>query len=116
MCSRLHVCPLPYALLSSANHASEMLLQAQPHRTAFTAEALARTLAAAARSNALDAQYRSPWIVEAAAAGVLPFWKAWRPRGGKLDDCTVVVIFAEPGPEAPARGAQPTEAPVSAAA
>jgi hypothetical protein len=59
--------------------------QAQPHRTRFTAEALARKLAAAARKNALDAHYRSPFIVEAARAGVLPLWRRVRPRGGKLD-------------------------------
>lgn len=38
--------------------------------------------------------YRSPWIVEAARAGALPLMRSIRPRGGKLDDCTVVVLFA----------------------
>lgn len=92
-----------------------MLPQAQPHRTAFTAEALARTLAQAARKNALDEHYRSPFIVEAAAAGVLPFWKRLRPRGGKLDDCTVVVLFAEPVQQAPDLHSQAPLFPVSAA-
>jgi len=27
---------------------------------------------------------------------VLPLWKKLVPRGGKLDDCTVVVAFLEP--------------------
>ena len=93
-----------------------MLPQAQPHRTAFTAEALARTLAQAARKNALDGRYRSPFIVEAAAAGVLPLWKRLRPRGGKLDDCTVVVLFAEPVQQAPDLHSQAPSFPVSAAA
>lgn len=53
-------------------------------------------LAQAARKNALDASYKSPFIMEAAAAGVLPIWRRWNARGGKLDDCTVVVVFAEP--------------------
>ena len=33
---------------------------------------------------------------QAAEAGVLPLWKSLVPRGGKLDDCTVVVAFPEP--------------------
>ncbi len=33
---------------------------------------------------------------QAAQAGVLPLWKKLVPRGGKLDDCTVVVAFLEP--------------------
>jgi hypothetical protein len=67
----------------------------QPHRSAFTAQALAHTLAHAARRNAVDPEFRSPWILEAAAAGALPLWRRLRPRGGKLDDCTAVVVFAE---------------------
>ena len=94
--------------------AGRVLVQAQPHRTAFTAEALARTLAQAARHNALDEHYQSPFIMEAAAAGVLPFWKRFHPRGGKLDDCTVVVVFAEPV-QAPVHSQAPSF-PVSAAA
>lgn len=70
-------------------------VQVQPHRSAFTAQALALRLANAARKNAVNSDYRSPWIVEAAAAGALPLWRRWRPRGGKLDDCTAVVVFAE---------------------
>ncbi|BDA47398.1 probable protein phosphatase 2C 26 at C-terminar half [Coccomyxa sp. Obi] len=90
-------------------------MQAQPHRTAFTAEALARMLAQAARINALDAGYQSPFIMEAAAAGVLPIWRRWNPRGGKLDDCTVVVVFAEPA-QAPNLHSQPHAGAVPAAA
>lgn len=72
-------------------------------------------LAQAARKNAQDASYQSPFIMEAAAAGVLPIWRRWQPRGGKLDDCTVVVVFAEPA-QAPALQSRPHAGAVPAAA
>ena len=34
-------------------------------------------------------------MVEAARAGALPFWKRFRPEGGKVDDCTVIVVALE---------------------
>ena len=49
-----------------------------------------------ARANSYDPNFRSPWVVEAAKAGVLPWWERIRPRGGKLDDCTAIVICMEP--------------------
>jgi protein phosphatase PTC7 len=64
-------------------------------RTADAAADVAAALVGAAAANGADETYRSPWVVEAAAAGVLPFWMALRPRGGKLDDCTAVVAFVE---------------------
>ena len=72
-------------------------------------------LAQAARKNALDASYQSPFIMEAAAAKVLPIWRRWHPRGGKLDDCTVVVVFAQPA-HAPTVRSQPHAGAVPAAA
>ena len=70
-------------------------MQAGHERTDTAAKQLALQLANVARKNALNKDYRSPWILEAAAAGKLPVWQRMRPRGGKLDDCTAVVVFAE---------------------
>ena len=72
-----------------------MRMQAGHERTDTAAKQLALQLANEARKNALNANYKSPWILEAAAAGKLPVWQRMRPRGGKLDDCTAVVVFAE---------------------
>ena len=72
-----------------------MRVQAGHERSDADAKKLALTLADIARANALDQNYRSPWILEAAAAGKLPVWQRLRPRGGKLDDCTAVVVYAE---------------------
>ena len=60
--------------------------------------------------------YRSPWIVEAARAGALPLVRSIRPRGGKLDDCTVVVLFAMEPDMARAPQLAAFKQPVSAAA
>ena len=57
--------------------------------------ALAKRLAQAASANAADANYRSPFAVEAANAGIGPMLSRMFPRGGKLDDTTVVVGFME---------------------
>ena len=35
-------------------------------------------------------------LVEAAREGLLPMWASLRPRGGKLDDCTVVAAYLVP--------------------
>lgn len=56
---------------------------------------VARTLAQTAFKNAGDAEFRSPWAVEAAKAGQLPFLRSLFPRGGKMDDVTVVVARVE---------------------
>ena len=64
-------------------------------KTEAAASRLAAALVAAASRNGGDPGFRSPWIVEAAAAGVLPLWARLAPRGGKLDDCTAVVAFLE---------------------
>ncbi|KAK9843763.1 hypothetical protein WJX81_005353 [Elliptochloris bilobata] len=74
----------------------ESELQKGGPRTTERAAALAARIAAAARANSLNQHFRSPWVVAAAEAGVLPLWKTLVPRGGKLDDCTVVVAFLEP--------------------
>ena len=62
-------------------------------RAAEAAAAVAAALAAAASANGADSSFRSPWVVEAAREGLLPLWASLRPRGGKLDDCTVVAAF-----------------------
>jgi len=64
-----------------------------PSRAAEAASAAAAALAAAAASNGASTSFRSPWVVGAAREGLLPLWASLRPRGGKLDDCTVVVAF-----------------------
>jgi len=64
-------------------------------RDAAAAAATADAIVAAAAARGADPDYRSPWIVDAAAAGVLPFWARLRPRGGKPDDCTAVVAFVD---------------------
>ena len=72
-----------------------LCLQSASGRTDTDAKDLALDLANAARDNALNPRYKSPWILEAAAAGKLPMLQRIRPRGGKLDDCTAVVVFAD---------------------
>ena len=64
-----------------------------PPSTPASAASLARAIAAAAAAHGADPTYQSPWVVEAARAGVLPLWARFNPRGGKLDDCTVVVAW-----------------------
>ena len=49
-----------------------------------------------ARYNSLDPNIRSPWAVESARMGDVPWWKRLRPAGGKVDDCTAVVVCLEP--------------------
>jgi hypothetical protein len=58
------------------------------------AAALAREIAGAAFVNARDPEFRSPWAVEAARAGQASLLRTLFPRGGKMDDCTVVVALA----------------------
>lgn len=64
---------------------------ADGRRDCDAAEELALMLTTVSHDNALDRNFRSPWAVEAAAAGVLPAMERMMPKGGKLDDCTVVV-------------------------
>ena len=75
--------------------------QDTPERSQRAAEALAHLIVEAASENARSGSFRSPWAVEAAAAGALPFWARLLPRGGKLDDITAVVGYvAGPQPKA----------------
>jgi len=61
-----------------------------------SAEKLARKIAEVAHFNAKQKDIRSPWAVRAAEAGVTPLLHRMFPRGGKMDDCTVLVGFANP--------------------
>lgn len=61
-----------------------------------SAQACARMLVKTARYNSLDPKTRSPWAVESAKMGAVPWWKRLRPEGGKIDDCTAVVVCLEP--------------------
>ncbi len=81
-------------------------------RTAQSATNLAHKIAKAAAGNQQDEKYRSPWAVEAAAAGRLPLWQRLSPKGGKKDDCTVVVGFLETVavPSAPVEAPEPQPA------
>uniref|UniRef100_A0A061R614 Protein phosphatase n=1 Tax=Tetraselmis sp. GSL018 TaxID=582737 RepID=A0A061R614_9CHLO len=62
-------------------------------RSSEDAATLAERLASAAAFNAGNAEYRSPWAVSAANAGVGSLLTRLFPRGGKLDDTTVIVAF-----------------------
>ena len=44
-----------------------------------------------------DKDSRTPWVATAARAGELPPWQRLRPRGGKMDDITVVVALVNKG-------------------
>lgn len=59
------------------------------------AAAVASLIADAAHSRGMDAHARTPWIVEAARLqpNLLPWHLRLRPRGGKPDDCTVVIAL-----------------------
>jgi len=46
---------------------------------------------------------------------VLPWWQRFKPEGGKVDDCTAVVICMEPASALQEFDAQPTTAGSSAA-
>ena len=56
---------------------------------------LAQAIAECAHATGTDARVRTPWIVGAAKhqPNVLPWHIRFRPRGGKPDDCTVVVAI-----------------------
>lgn len=60
------------------------------------AQECARLIVRTAQYNGFDAKFRSPWAVEAARAGAFPWWKRLKPEGGKVDDCTAVVVCLEP--------------------
>lgn len=74
-----------------------------------TAQEVSKRIADVAHYNAKQKKIRSPWAVQAAAAGVVrstalllyamfvfqtPLLKRLFPEGGKMDDCTVIVGFA----------------------
>ena len=65
-------------------------------RTVAKAQECARAVVEAAQENSFNPRFRSPWVVEAAKAGALPWWQRLKPEGGKIDDCTAVVICMEP--------------------
>lgn len=65
-------------------------------RSVAMAQECARLIVETAQENSFDLKFRSPWAVEAAKAGALPWWKRFKPEGGKVDDCTAVVICLEP--------------------
>ena len=46
-----------------------------------------------ARLQGLQERLSHGLVVGAAREGLLPLWASLRPRGGKLDDCTVVAAF-----------------------
>lgn len=60
------------------------------------AQACARLIVKTAQYNSFDPKFRSPWAVEAARVGAVPWWKRFNPEGGKVDDCTAVVVCLEP--------------------
>ena len=77
-----------------------VVLQDYPDRTELSAQVLSRTIVATAQAQASDEAFRSPWIVEAAHAGQLTWLQRLNPQGGKEDDCTAVVAFILPAPDA----------------
>ena len=79
------------------------------------AQECARAVVEAAQQNSFNPKFRSPWVVEAAKAGVLPWWQRFKPEGGKVDDCTAVVICMEPASALQGSDARPTTAGSSAA-
>ena len=64
-------------------------------RSVAMAQECARLIVETAQENSFDPKFRSPWAVDAAKAGALPWWKRFKPEGGKVDDCTAVVICLE---------------------
>lgn len=79
------------------------------------AQECARAVVEAAQENSFNPKFRSPWVVEAAKAGILPWWQRFKPEGGKVDDCTAVVICMEPASALQGSDARPTTAGSSAA-
>lgn len=65
-------------------------------RSQSNAQECARLIVETAQQNSFNPKFRSPWVVEAARAGALPFWQRFRPEGGKVDDCTAIVVCLEP--------------------
>lgn len=70
-------------------------VQAGP-RSVEKAQECARMIVRTAQYNSFDPKFRSPWAVEAAKAGAFPWWKRFKPEGGKVDDCTAIVVCLEP--------------------
>jgi len=67
-------------------------------QTVRAAERAAAALSAAATVKIQDSLSRTPWIDAAARAGQLPPLQRVRPRGGKVDDITVVVVVVRKAP------------------
>ena len=84
-------------------------------RSVSKAQECARAIVEAAQGNSFNPKFRSPWVVEAAKAGVLPWWQRFKPEGGKVDDCTAVVICMEPASAQQGSDAQAVRAGSSAA-
>lgn len=61
--------------------------------SAASAERAASALTAAATAKVRNLRSRTPWVEAAARAGKLPPLQRLRPRGGKMDDITVVVAL-----------------------
>ena len=83
------------------------LLQGAGKPTPAAAQSLAQSLAAAAHAAARDPDSRTPWSVESAphgggsgaqGGGIASLMARMFPRGGKMDDVTVVVAFVAPKP------------------
>lgn len=79
------------------------------------AQECARAIVETAQQNSFNPKFRSPWVIEAAKAGVLPWWQRFKPEGGKVDDCTAVVICMEPASADRDTGSQNVQASGSAA-
>jgi protein phosphatase PTC7 len=73
----------------------DALLRGQ--RDERTAQVAAAALADAATAKVRDKDSRTPWVAAAARAGELPPWQRLRPRGGKVDDITVIVALVNKG-------------------
>ncbi|MEW5310253.1 MAG: hypothetical protein WDW38_002069 [Sanguina aurantia] len=63
---------------------------------AATAEALARSIASMAQVHARDASLRTPWAVELSSRPEASWVNKMFPRGGKMDDITVVIAVVTP--------------------
>lgn len=84
-----------YDFISVKDRHSIFTMQGADTRDALLAQQIAKDLCALAHAAARDPSSRTPWMHEAAAAGALPFLRAIRPLGGKMDDVTVVIGFLE---------------------
>ena len=82
-------------------------------RTEDMVKECANQIVETAQQNSFNTKFRSPWVVEAARVGALPFWQRFRPEGGKIDDCTAIVVCLESGA---AKLQQTADKPIATAA